>query len=55
VRAWVEAGDAPEWMARNVETLDAIEAKAFNQHDLLENLALLTRGRLAFDPSGPAD
>ena len=55
VRAWVEAGDAPEWMARNVETLDAIEAKAFNQHDLLENLALLRRGRLAFDPSGPAD
>ncbi len=49
-RAWTAAGDAPEWIVRNLETIDAIEAKAFNRHALLENVGLVLRGRLAFDP-----
>ncbi len=49
-RAWVAAGDAPKWLAHNIETIDAIESKAFNRHALFENVALVLRGRLAFDP-----
>lgn len=54
-RAWVENGDAPAWIVRNLETLDTIERKAFNRHDLLENLGLVLRGRLAFDPLAGED
>jgi hypothetical protein len=33
-------GKAADWMARNLDTLDVIEAKIYNRHHLLENLRL---------------
>jgi hypothetical protein len=49
-KAAASAGDAPEWIVRNLETIDTIERKIFNRHDLWENVGLVLEGRLAFDP-----
>lgn len=47
LRAAVDAGDAPTWIANNIEALELIEKKAFNKHCLLENF------RLAWQPIPP--
>ena len=39
-RESVEAGRAPVWVRRNLETIELIERKMYNDHDLLENLGL---------------
>jgi hypothetical protein len=39
-RRAVEAGSAPEWVERNLDSLELIERKVYNRHDLLENLTL---------------
>ena len=39
-RAAVERGDAPAWVAPNLESLERIERKIYNEHDFLENLGL---------------
>ncbi len=46
-RRYVESGEAPEWMVLNLEELEKIALKAYNQHDLVENF------RLAFTKPGP--
>ena len=46
-RAAVEAGDAAPWVVDNLASLELIERKIHNRHDLLENL------RLAFTPVEP--
>jgi hypothetical protein len=45
-RAAVEAGEAPAWVANQLETLEVIERKIYNRHRPLENLALA----LSFPP-----
>lgn len=43
-RAAVDAGEAPEWIRRNLDTIETIARKAYNRHDFAENLGLaLTR------------
>jgi len=54
-RAAVDSGEAPTWVVDNIDAIDAIERKAFNRHDLLENFGLLLRGRLSFDKNLPED
>jgi hypothetical protein len=39
-RKAVEAGDAPDWIAAGLDTIELIERKIYNRHDLLENLEL---------------
>ncbi len=39
-RRAVEAGVAAPWIAANLETIEALERKMYNRHDLLENLKL---------------
>ena len=39
-RAAVEAGEAPAWVAENLEAIEAIEARIYNRHDFFENLQL---------------
>lgn len=39
-RAAVESGRAPAWVVDHLETIELIERKVYNRHDLLENLAL---------------
>jgi hypothetical protein len=39
-RAEVEAGLAPAWIERNLESIETIERKIYNRHDFLENLKL---------------
>jgi hypothetical protein len=39
-RRLVERGRAPEWIARNLETIEVIERKVYNRHELRENLRL---------------
>lgn len=48
-RKAVERGIAPEWIAANLETIEAIERKVYNRHDPAENL------RLALTPTGRID
>ena len=54
-RAAVNARRAPAWIARNLEAIEAIEAKTHNRHDLLENihLALTPPSRLSVEPGMP--
>jgi hypothetical protein len=40
MRAAVDADDAAAWVENNLEAIETIERKAFNDHDLAENLAL---------------
>jgi hypothetical protein len=40
LRRAVEAGEAPPWVVRNLDALEAISKKSFNRHDFAENLAL---------------
>ncbi len=42
----VQAGRAPDWVEDNLETINLIERKIYNRHDLLENIRLA----LAFPP-----
>lgn len=49
-RAAVEAGDAPAWIRDNLPTLEQIERKQYNRHDFGENVGLVLRGRLSYDP-----
>jgi len=39
-RRAVEEGVAHPWIARNLESIEQIERKVYNRHDLIENLAL---------------
>ena len=39
-RRMVEAGDAPLWLAHNLDAIELIERKTYNTHDLGENLRL---------------
>ncbi len=39
-RAAVENGTAPGWVARNIVSIEAVERKAHNKHNLFENIAL---------------
>jgi len=39
-RAAVERGEAPAWIAANLDTIEVIERKIYNRHDWRENLAL---------------
>lgn len=48
-RRAVEAGRAPAWVVRNLDSIEQIEAKSRNRHDFLENL------RLALTPVPPID
>ncbi len=42
-REAVMRGDAPLWVVKNLETLELIELKIYNRHDLGENLRLALR------------
>lgn len=46
MRTTVERGIAPTWIAENLESIEVIEQKTFNRHDLAENLRLA----LSFPP-----
>jgi hypothetical protein len=48
-REAIRRGIAPEWIAKNLDTIEAIERKVYNRHDLVENL------RLALTPVGRID
>jgi hypothetical protein len=48
-RAAVERGEAAPWIERNLETIEVIERKIYNRHDVRENL------RLAFTFPGPIE
>ena len=39
-RAAVEAGEAPQWVADNLDAIEAIEARVYNDHDFFANLKL---------------
>jgi len=39
-RKAVEEGRAPEWIKKNLDTIEIIERKIYNNHDFLENLTL---------------
>jgi hypothetical protein len=39
-RKAVEDGNAPEWIEKNLETIEVIEQKIYNRHDFGENLKL---------------
>jgi hypothetical protein len=39
-RSAVRSGNAPEWVARNLDSIEVIERKIYNRHDLWENLEL---------------
>ena len=39
-RQAVENGTAPEWIADNLDTIELIERKTYNTHNLLANLDL---------------
>lgn len=39
-RKAVEEGRAPEWIIKNLDTIETIERKIYNNHDFLENLKL---------------
>ena len=39
-RAAVERGEAPAWIAGNLDAIEVIERKIYNRHDLRENLGL---------------
>ena len=39
-RQAVESGIAPDWIVRNLESIEVIEAKVYNRHDFGENLRL---------------
>jgi hypothetical protein len=48
-RRAVEAGEAPAWIANNLESIEQIEAKSRNRHRFFENL------KLALTPIAPID
>lgn len=48
-RRAVEAGEASDWIVRNLESIERIEAKSRNKHDFFENL------KLALTPIEPID
>ena len=56
-RRAVEAGTAPQWVVANLETIEAIERKAFNRHKPVENLRLAFTFPGKIEPVGvpPAD
>jgi hypothetical protein len=39
-RSAVATRRVPAWVANNLETIELIERKVYNRHDLLENLGL---------------
>ena len=39
-RRAVEAGSAPAWVGENLETIEVIERKIYNNHNFGENLVL---------------
>ncbi|MCZ6463072.1 MAG: hypothetical protein O7A09_01955 [Proteobacteria bacterium] len=41
---------APRWIARNLESIEIVERKIYNRHDLLENLGLAFRFPARIDP-----
>jgi hypothetical protein len=46
---------APRWVKQNLDTLEVIERKVFNRHDLLENLKLAFTFPGKIEPVGVAD
>jgi len=52
-RAIQETGMAPPWIGGNLETLELIESKVYNQKDLWENLALAFTRVPKVDPGDP--
>jgi hypothetical protein len=42
-RQCVEAGEAPQWIKKNLRTLETIERKAYNTRNFWENLLLAIR------------
>jgi len=53
-RAAVEAKVAAPWVERNLETLELIERKIYNRHDLWENLVLAMHVGERIDPGPPS-
>jgi hypothetical protein len=56
-RRAVEDGGAHPWIARNLESIEQIERKIYNRHDLIENfvLALTPISRMEAPPPPPAN
>jgi len=52
--AAVQRGEAPRWVADNLERIEVLERKIYNRHDLLENLRLAFTFVKPIDP-GPSD
>lgn len=50
-RRAVEAGRAPAWIANNLESIEAIEAKSRNTHGFVENLRLALKRIPPIDPT----
>ncbi len=50
LRAAVEGGYAPRWVERELEALERVEKKVFNQHNLRENLSLALSTPRRLDP-----
>jgi hypothetical protein len=39
-RQYVASGQAPQWIRDNVERLEAVGLRAWNRHDMIENIGL---------------
>lgn len=51
-RKAVETGEAPEWVKKNLATIEKIELKAYNRHNFLENLGLALTSTGRIEPDG---
>ena len=49
-RAAVEAGVAPDWIARNLKAFELLERKLYNRHDPVENLLLALQTGVQIEP-----
>ncbi|NQT85648.1 hypothetical protein HQ560_02725, partial [bacterium] len=49
-RAAIEDGNAPSWVAPNLDIIERIERKAYNRHNFVENLALAFTPAERIDP-----
>jgi hypothetical protein len=54
-RRAVAEGDAPDWIARNLDSLEIIERKIYNVRDFRENLSLAFTFPDRIRPGAPAD
>lgn len=53
-RRAVEDGVADPWIARNLESIERIERKTYNRHDLIENLVLAVTPIPRLEPPPPS-